>query len=124
MKKIRLVGQKLEMLFANWRAESNLAAGGPQHVLTSIDAFYQSYTQTYMRKRERLQQYIECYEDEMYGTGAHEASREEQDMPPLINADEDTEEVALTPTTVPASTSTSELPIQSTALPTTTSCYC
>ena len=41
--KIRLVVQKLEMLFAYWRAESNLAAGGPQHVLTSIDAFYQSY---------------------------------------------------------------------------------
>ena len=55
----------------------------------------------------------------MYGTGAHEASREEQDMPPLINADEDMEEVTLTPTTVPASTS--ELPIQSTALPATTS---
>ena len=58
--KIRLVGQKLKMLFANWRAESNLAAGGPQHVLTSIDVFYQSYTQTYMRKRSRLQWYIEC----------------------------------------------------------------
>ena len=54
--KIQLVGQKLETLFTNWRAESNLAAGGPQHVLTSIDAFYQSYTQTYMRKRSRLQQ--------------------------------------------------------------------
>ena len=107
------------MLFANWRAESNLAAGGPQHVLTSIDAFYQSYTQTYMRKRARLQQYIECYEDEMHGTEAYEASREEQDMPPLINADEDMEEVTLTPTTVPPSTS--ELPIQSTVLPTTTS---
>ena len=24
----------------------------------------------------------------MYGTGAHEASREEQEIPPLINADE------------------------------------
>ena len=53
------------MLFTNWRAESNLAAGGPQHVLTLIDAFYQSYTQTYIRKRERLQQYIEHYEDEI-----------------------------------------------------------
>ena len=57
------------MLFANWRAESNLAAGGPQHVLTSIDAFYWSYTQTYIRKGSRLQWYIEHYEDEMYGTG-------------------------------------------------------
>ena len=112
MKKIRLIGQKLEMLFANWRAENNLAAGGPQHVLTSLDTFYQSYTQTYMRKRERLQQYIECYEDEMYGTGAPKACREEHDIPLLIDAGEDTEEVTLTPTTVPASTS--ELPIQST----------
>ena len=40
-------------------------------------------------------------------------------MPSLIDVDEDTEEVILTPTTVPASTS--ELPILSTALPTTTS---
>ena len=38
--KIRLVARKLEMLFANWKAESNLATGGPQHVLTSIDIFY------------------------------------------------------------------------------------
>ena len=53
--KIWLVGLKLEMLFANWRAESNLAAGGPQHVLTLTDAFYRSYTQMYMRKRSRLQ---------------------------------------------------------------------
>ena len=55
----------------------------------------------------------------MYGTGTPEISREEQDMPPLIDADEDTEEVTLAPTTVPASIS--ELPILSTALPTTTS---
>ena len=55
----------------------------------------------------------------MYGTGAHEASREEQDMPPLIDAGEDMEEVTLPPTTVPASAS--ELPIQSTALLTTSS---
>ena len=49
-----------------------------------------------MRKREKLQQqYIECYEDEMYGTGATEVSREEHDMPPLIDADEDMEEVTL-----------------------------
>ena len=55
----------------------------------------------------------------MYGIGAHEASREEQDMPPLINVDEDMEEVTLTPTTVSASTS--ELPIKSTFLLATTS---
>ena len=75
--KNRLVVQKLEMLFTNWRAESNLAAGGPQHVLTSIDAFYWSNTQIYMRKREKLQWYIH-YEDEMYGIGAPEVSREDR----------------------------------------------
>ena len=48
------------MLFTNWRTENNSAACGHQHVLTSIDAFYLSYTQTYMKKREKLQQYIEC----------------------------------------------------------------
>ena len=55
----------------------------------------------------------------MYGTGAHEDSREEQEIPPLVNADEDMQEVTLTPMTVPASTA--ELPIQRTALSATTS---
>ena len=55
----------------------------------------------------------------MYSTGAHEDSREEQEMPPLVDADEDMQEVTLTPTTVPASTA--ELPIQRTALSATTS---
>ena len=72
-----------------------------------------------MKKRERLQQYIECYEDEMYATGAHEVSREKQDMPPMVDANEDIEEATFPDTTVPASTS--EIPVQSTSPPITTS---
>ena len=41
----------------------------------------------------------------MYGTETPEVSRKEQDMPPLIDADEDMEEATLTPITVPPSTS-------------------
>ena len=37
----------------------------------------------------------------MYGTGAHEDSREEQEMPPFVNADEYMQEVTLTPMTAP-----------------------
>ena len=50
-KKIWLIGQKIETLFTNWGAEINLAVSEPQHVLESMDAFYQPYTHRYIRKR-------------------------------------------------------------------------
>ena len=54
----------------------------------------------------------------MYGSGAQEASREEQEMPPPINAGEGMEEPTSEP--IPVLTSSSELPIQSKPLPLTT----
>ena len=51
--------EKIERLFSNWNIEKHLAAGEPQHVLESIDAFYQPYTQRYLGKRLRLQQHLE-----------------------------------------------------------------
>ena len=112
------MGQKIETLFANWGVERNLAGGEPRHVLDSIDAFYQPYTHRYMRKRNILQQYLEQYEDEMYGTDPHEASMEEQEMPPPMSTSKRVEE----PTSkhIPVLTSTSGSPIQSTSLPLTT----
>ena len=42
--RIHLTGQKIETLFANWRAEGNLSAGKPHQTLETTDAFYQPYT--------------------------------------------------------------------------------
>ena len=57
--KICLVGQKIETLFANWRAVRNLSAGEPQQTLETIDTFYQPCTWRYVRKRALLQQHLE-----------------------------------------------------------------
>lgn len=81
-----------------------------------VDKFYQPYIQRYIGKRVRLQQHLERYENEMYGTQPQGVPPKEQEEQPSgmtpVNVDEDIERsLSRRSRHTPTPVSTPELPV-------------